>query len=86
MSSADQPCVFLPDRNFEYASVLFYGREIDLLLMNVLAYCLFDLWFGNTAISILLTYLLDFAFVQLRQRLGLANIANKTLIDSRFLM
>jgi len=86
MTSPEQPCIFLPDRDFEYARVLFYGREIDLLLMNVLAYCLFDLWFGNTAVSVLLTYLLDFAFVQMRRRLGLANVANKTLIDSRFLL
>ena len=76
----EQPCVFLPDRHFQYSKVLFYGRELDLLLMNVLAYSLFDLWFGSTATSVLLTFLLDFAFGFLRRRLGMANIANKTLI------
>jgi hypothetical protein len=80
MGMGEQPCVFLPDRHFQYSKVLFYGRELDLLLMNVLAYSLFDLWFGSTATSVLLTFLLDFAFGFLRRRLGMANIANKTLI------
>ena len=84
-ASPDQPCIFLPDRNFEYCKMLFYGREMELLLMNVLAYSLFDLWFGSTAVSILLTYLLDFIFVFARNRMGTSNIASKTLIDSRFL-
>jgi Meckelin (Transmembrane protein 67) len=82
MGMGEQPCVFLPDRHFDYTRVLFYGRELDLLLMNILAYSLFDVWFGNTATSVLLTFLLDFMFCVLRRRLGLANIANKTLIGA----
>lgn len=66
----DQPCVFCPDRAFDYTKVLYLGCESDLLLLNILSYSLFDLWFSSTAISILLTYLLDMGLCTWRQSKG----------------
>lgn len=82
----EQPSVFQVDRENEYTSVLFLGREYQLLLLNILAYSLFDLWFSNNAISILLTYLLEFTLVTVRQAWGQKMLSRKTLIDERFLI
>lgn len=61
------------------------GNEWDLILLNILTYSVCDLWFGSTALSILLTYLLDKLLVIVRAYFGERNIALKTSIDERFL-
>jgi len=85
LTAPGQPCVFYPDEYFSYSSVLFLGRELDLLLLNVLSYAMFDLWFNSTATSILLCYLLDLLICKLRDDIGQNVIARKTLVDERFL-
>jgi hypothetical protein len=59
---------------------------MDLLMMEALLYALFDLWFNSTAVSILLTYLVDQAFTYARRTLGQSAVARKTLVDERFLI
>ena len=86
LAISNQPSIFIPDPHFQYCRLLFLGRETDLLLFNILTYSVVDLWFSNTAASILITYLLNFAITWFRQSLGQANIAKKTLIDERFLI
>jgi len=86
LAAPEQPSVFFPDRNFDYCKMLFLGRELELLLLNILSYSLFDLWFGSTAISILMCYILDWCLCLVRKRWGQAIISSKTLIDERFLM
>ena len=80
-----QPSVFFPDRRLEYVKMTFLGCERDLLLLNILAYSLFDFWLNNTATAILLTYLLECVLCYWRQRYGQAMISKKTLVDERFL-
>jgi hypothetical protein len=80
-----QPSVFFPDRRLEYVKMTFLGCERDLLLLNILAYSLFDFWVNNTATAILLTYLLECVLCYWRQRYGQAMISKKTLVDERFL-
>ena len=70
LSVPDQPSVFYTDREFNYCKVWFLGRELELLTLNILSYSLFDLWFGHTTTSLLLTYLLDLGVCYLRQELG----------------
>lgn len=70
LSLPEQPSVFYPDPQFDYSSVLFLGRELDLLLLNILMYCLCDLWFNNTMLSMLLTYLLEQVLCFIRFELG----------------
>lgn len=59
LTMPNQPSVFYPDRYYEFTKVLFLGQERELMLLNLLSYALFDLWFGSTAVSILLCFLLD---------------------------
>lgn len=82
----DQPNVFFPDRQFKYTSVLFLGREVELLLFNILTYSVFDMWVENTCVAILCCYLFDYALTYIRHTYGTALVSGKTLIDDRFLM
>ena len=70
MSLPDQPTVFCPDRRFEYTSSFFLGNEKDLLLLNILAYSMFDIWFNNTILSCLMTYLLEQLLCYIRLERG----------------
>lgn len=70
LSSSEQPCVLLPDRNLEYCRMLFLGCERDLLIFNILTYSMFDFWLNNTASAIFLCYLLDCAVSYYRRILG----------------
>ena len=82
----DQPNVFFPDRQFNYTSVLFLGREVELLIFNILTYSVFDMWSENTCVAILCCYVFDYALVYIRHTFGTAMVSSKTLIDDRFLM
>lgn len=84
MSLPDQPTIFCPDRKFAYTSTFFLGNEQDLLLLNILVYSLFDLWFNNTILSCLLTYLLEQLLCYVRLEKGKDFLARKTLVDKRF--
>eukprot|EP01036_Dinobryon_divergens_P025710 gene25710-34287_t len=81
-----QPSVFFTDRNFYYTKVIFLGREMDLLLLNILTYSLCDFWFNSTMTSVFLTYLLEYLICFIRKTWGQAMISRKTLIDQRFLI
>lgn len=61
------------------------GNEWDLILLNILTYSVCDLWWGSSALSLLLTYLLDTFLVLLRRYFGERNMALKTMVDERFL-
>jgi len=82
----EQPSVFFTDRDLYYTTVMFLGREMDLLLLNILSYSLFDLWLNSTITSVLLCYLLDYSIAFVRRSWGQATISRKTLIDRRFLI
>jgi hypothetical protein len=82
----EQPSVFYTDRDYNYCKVWLLGRELEMLTLNILAYSLFDIWFGSTCTSILLTYLLELGVCFIRHYLGQAMISRKTLIDNRFLI
>jgi meckelin len=82
----EQPNVFYPDRNFQYTSTLFLGRELELLLFNITVYSAFDLWLQSTAKTIVITYAFDWCLCWIREVYGGAVLSSKTLIDERFLM
>jgi len=86
LTAQEQPCIFFPDRDFEYTKTLFLGIETDLLLLNILSYSLFDFWFNVTAVSCLLTFLLDWLLKIIRKQWGTALLSKKTLLDERFLI
>jgi len=62
------------------------GNEGDLLLFNILTYSVCDIWFSNTAVSLLLTFLMEMIVVTIRRHYGQSNIASKTMVDERFLI
>jgi meckelin len=65
-----QSCVFYPDENYSYVKVHLLGREVDMIIFDILVYSIFDLWLGSTAISMLLCYLVDSFISRLREELG----------------
>ena len=75
---------WLKDHNF--LKVTFLGLEPDLWMHNVLTFNLFDMALGNTAVSVLGTYLVHMFLVWVRGSFGQGNLASKTLVDDRFLV
>ena len=82
LSSTEQPCVLFPDRNFNYCKMLFLGQEMDLLLLNILSYSMFDFWLSDTASAVFLCYLLDYAICSARKSMGQVSF----LIDFHYLI
>ena len=48
LALSNQASVFFPDRYFDYTKVTFLGQELNLILLNILSYGLFELWFDNS--------------------------------------
>jgi len=89
--TSNSKCIFYPDKKTwltenRFLKVVFLGIEPDLWMHNVLTFNVFDVTVGNTAVSILMTYLMHLGLVWLRGAFGQANVANKTLVDDRFLV
>jgi len=78
--------LFVEDPSGRFRSVLLIGHELDFVLLHALTYGVFDMLFVNSFIAIFATYVVDIAITFLRHHLGLRNIAQKTLLDKRFLM
>ncbi|KAG7387290.1 hypothetical protein PHYPSEUDO_014469 [Phytophthora pseudosyringae] len=85
--SFSKQSLFLPDTDSKFAKAsLLLGIENELMLLDLLCFCLFDLWVGNHAISALATYALQTVLLSTRAHVGRRNIARSTLVDSRFLI
>jgi meckelin len=71
LSTPNQPSILVTDPSTSnYAKCFFLGNELDLLYFNILTYSVYDLWFNNTMVSILLTYLTNFGIEYWRYHLG----------------
>jgi hypothetical protein len=78
--------VMYTDPGLGLERVMFRGVEWDLLIWDMLLYCLTDyLAGGNPVLAGLVTYLVARGVVLVRTQFGQTNIANKTLVDDRFL-
>ncbi|GMI00340.1 hypothetical protein TrST_g3137 [Triparma strigata] len=89
--ASNAKCVFYPDqktwlKDHNFLKVTFLGLEPDLWMHNVLTFNLFDMALGNTAVSVLGTYLVHMFLVWVRGSFGQGNLASKTLVDDRFLV
>ncbi|KAI3659932.1 hypothetical protein MP638_004959 [Amoeboaphelidium occidentale] len=79
--------VFLKDVNgLSFASVLWYGKEFDVLLLYFLVYNLIDIYDGRVWVAATVVYIIDITLRFVRQHLGKRNVSAKTLIDERFLV
>jgi hypothetical protein len=65
---------------------MFYGKEINLLIFNMLTFGCIELWTDNVMTAVLLTYLGDQLVASIRMFFGCKNISEKTLVDERFLV
>ena len=73
------------DPSFSYSKVMYWGCTWELVLFNVLTFAMCDYWTENTVVAVFLTYFIDQIFEYFRASFGNANVASKTLVDSRFL-
>ncbi|KAG3198412.1 hypothetical protein PC128_g6070 [Phytophthora cactorum] len=85
--SFSKQSLFLPDTDSKFAKAsLLLGIENDLMLLDLLCFCLFDLWVGSHAISAVATYALQIVLLSTRAHVGRRNIVRSTLVDARFLI
>ncbi|XP_008430860.1 meckelin isoform X1 [Poecilia reticulata] len=85
MEPADKS-YFYSDEAHSFSNVLFYGNEATLLIFDILFFCVVDLGSQNFVLAAALTYLQQMIFRFIRNTLGRRNLANKTLVDQRFLI
>lgn len=75
------------DHMYRFERLIFRGIELDLLIFEVLLFCLVDFLVGsNPAIAAVSTYVISWAVSDIRKHLGNRNVTYKTLVDSRFLI
>jgi meckelin len=89
MSSMPNP-LFYRDTRSSWTSVLFAGHEADFLIFNILTFAIVDHSLrgqpGSVFIAAIVTYLVQNAVDYLRSSYGETNLANKTMVDQRFLV
>nr|XP_006818273.1 PREDICTED: meckelin [Saccoglossus kowalevskii] len=77
---------FFNDDGHSFDGALFHGHESTLLVYDVLFFSVIDLIFQNYMLSAVLTYLMVVIYSKIRDAWGRSNLANKTLVDDRFLI
>ncbi|KAJ8004941.1 hypothetical protein DPEC_G00141510 [Dallia pectoralis] len=78
--------IFYNDDSHSFSDVLFYGNEATLLIFDTLFFCVVDLGAQSFILAAILTYTQQLIFRLIRQSIGQRNLANKTLVDRRFLI
>lgn len=78
--------IFYNDEAHTFSNVLYYGNEATLLIFDTLFFCVVDLGSQSFVLAAMLTYVQQVIFRFLRNSLGRKNLANKTLVDERFLI
>ncbi|RYG50600.1 hypothetical protein EON66_11665, partial [archaeon] len=84
-TQASRLTYIMPDKRYRFESVMFRGIEYDLLLFDMLVFCVTDYAQQSPVIAALVTYIVAKTLVFLRRWLGDRNMAYKTLVDQRFL-
>uniref|UniRef100_A0A8C8F9Y1 Meckelin n=1 Tax=Oncorhynchus tshawytscha TaxID=74940 RepID=A0A8C8F9Y1_ONCTS len=78
--------IFYNDESHSFSDVLFYGNEATLLIFDTLFFCVVDLGAQSFILAGVLTYVQQMIFRLIRNGIGRRNLANKTLVDQRFLI
>uniref|UniRef100_A0A674DVZ9 Transmembrane protein 67 n=1 Tax=Salmo trutta TaxID=8032 RepID=A0A674DVZ9_SALTR len=78
--------IFYNDESHSFSDVLFYGNEATLLIFDTLFFCVVDLGAQSFILAGVLTYFQQMIFRLIRNGIGRRNLANKTLVDQRFLI
>ena len=77
---------FFRDPGFGYEKIMWLGQHYNLLVFDITLYQLWDIITGNTFAAIFLAWIFDKLFTMIRRYMGERSIAQKTLIDERFLI
>ena len=79
--------IFYNDDGRSFTSILLYGQEWSFLLFNLLLFLITDWASGwNSIVAGFVAYLVDIVLVAVRDSLGRKNLADKTMVDERFLI
>uniref|UniRef100_A0AAY5L6M0 Transmembrane protein 67 n=1 Tax=Esox lucius TaxID=8010 RepID=A0AAY5L6M0_ESOLU len=78
--------IFYNDDSHSFSDILFYGNEATLLIFDTLFFCVVDLGAQSFVLAAILTYAQQLLFRLIRDTVGRRNLANKTLVDKRFLI
>ncbi|KAK3282756.1 hypothetical protein CYMTET_9521, partial [Cymbomonas tetramitiformis] len=78
--------IFFHDFRCGFGSLLLYGIEDQLLILDILVFCAFDMMTKNWALDAFFTYAVMKVVTYIRADQGEKNISRKSLIDSRFLI
>jgi len=80
-------CQFYNDDSRAFSEVLLYGQEWSLLIFSLFLFMVID-WASNWNIILaaIITYFVDIAIVTIRDSMGKKNLADKTMVDERFLI
>mmetsp|Transcript_15499 Transcript_15499/g.36842 ORF Transcript_15499/g.36842 Transcript_15499/m.36842 type:complete len:151 (+) Transcript_15499:286-738(+) len=83
---ASDKTILWRDTRKAFSSVIFYGNELSLFMMQVMVFAAIDMSVQSAALSGAVTYIVMFALTFLRDELGKSNISKKAFIDKRFLI
>jgi len=78
--------IFYNDNGHSFDNILFYGNELELVIFDVLFFCIVDLIVTDFVLAGVITYLATEFVCLLREMGGKKNLAKKTLVDERFLI
>jgi hypothetical protein len=66
--------------------VLYSSLDFDMVVLYVFWFFFIDYLTANPMLAIFITYLVELCFKQFRASFGKHNLANKSMLDDRFLM
>jgi len=69
-----------------FTSTMYCALDYQLVILYILVFSLFDRVTGSSIVAVFIVYLVEKALWKLRGYLGERNLAQKTLIDERFLI
>lgn len=85
LSNFDGCPIFYRDEGMHVQTLMNFGKDLNLLLLNTVIFNAFDIGFNNTYLAILLTYLLEKFCNWVKAWAMKRNISLKTTINERFL-
>ena len=81
-----EKAVFYADTGHSFDRLLLYGHEFSLTVFEVLVMSFIDLFVQDFLAAGIITYFVSKLVTLVRYTAGRSNLANKTLIDRRFLI
>merc|ERR1712034_80455 len=78
--------IFFNDFGHSFDAILFFGNEFTLFAFNVLVFSIVDFSTGNTVLAVVVTWLVYSILSKMRCAGGKKNLAQKTMVDERFLI